>query len=165
MAHNVLVVEDNPAGCVPDPVCPVRTFDRCGDRGHFRRRAGRIKSAGFQDSSESWPDIVLLDINLPKIDGLELLQRLAAAPCPIVVMSSSQSPNRPPAASTTGQPVISGNRPTSTVSRGLGEWCGDLLAEGSGIIPKLVADGSMRPNVLPFSCILSIAVTAATAKS
>ena len=37
-------------------------------------------------------DIVLLDINLPKIDGFELLQRLASAPCPIVVMSSSQSP-------------------------------------------------------------------------
>ena len=52
----------------------------------------RSRVNGFQSESEQWPDIVLLDINLPKIDGLELLQRLAFAPCPIVVMSSSQSP-------------------------------------------------------------------------
>ena len=52
----------------------------------------RSRVNGFQSESAEWPDIVLLDINLPKIDGLELLQRLASAPCPIVVMSSSQSP-------------------------------------------------------------------------
>lgn len=92
MTHRVLIVEDNPAD-----VYLIRSA--LSDHGieadievvSDGERA-RSKVTGFQAQQQAWPDIVLLDINLPKIDGLELLQRLAAAPCPIVVMSSSQSP-------------------------------------------------------------------------
>jgi len=92
MSYRVLVVEDNPADvylirsalseyAIAADIEVVSDGERA-----------RSKVNGFQSESEQWPDIVLLDINLPKIYGLELLQRLASAPCPIVVMSSSQSP-------------------------------------------------------------------------
>ncbi len=93
MAHRVLVVEDNPADVylirsalrehsIPADIEVVSDGERA-----------RSLATEFQDGSAPWPDLVLLDINLPKIDGLELLRRLSSAPCPIVVMSSSQSPS------------------------------------------------------------------------
>lgn len=90
--RRVLVVEDNPAD-----VYLIRSalseysieaeVDVLSDG-----ESARSTAAEFQSGRQTWPDIVLLDINLPRIDGLELLNRMAQAPCPIVVMSSSQSP-------------------------------------------------------------------------
>jgi two-component system, chemotaxis family, response regulator Rcp1 len=90
--YRILVVEDNPAD-----VYLIRSalkehaieaeYEVISDG-----ERARSTVADIQAGTQPWPDLVLLDINLPKIDGLELLQRLAAAPCPIIVMSSSQSP-------------------------------------------------------------------------
>ena len=45
-------------------------------------------------NSAIWPKVILLDLKLPKVDGLEVLKRLKADPrtasIPIVVLSSSQ---------------------------------------------------------------------------
>lgn len=92
MSFRVLVVEDNPAdvylirSALSDQAIDAEIqVISDGER-------ARTTVSEFSAETQTWPDIVLLDINLPKIDGLELLQRLSKAPCPIVVMSSSQSP-------------------------------------------------------------------------
>ena len=49
-----------------------------------------------QPGSEPCPDLVLLDVNLPKVDGPEVLKALrnheACARTPVIVVSSSDSP-------------------------------------------------------------------------
>ena len=92
-AHRVLVVEDNPADVYLIRSALQEHSIEAQVQVVFDGESARSAAAAFQDGTQAWPDIVLLDINLPKIDGLELLQRLALAPCPIVVMSSSQSPS------------------------------------------------------------------------
>ncbi len=93
MAHRVLVVEDNPADVyLIRSALEEHSIEADVDVVSDGERA-RTLAQEFQQGSTPWPDLVLLDINLPKIDGLELLRRLASAPCPIVVMSSSQSPS------------------------------------------------------------------------
>jgi CheY-like chemotaxis protein len=93
MPHRILVVEDNPAdvylirsALIEHSIDAEIEVVSDGER-------ARTLARQFQDAESPWPELVLLDINLPKIDGLELLQRLSAAPCPIIVMSSSQSPS------------------------------------------------------------------------
>ena len=50
-----------------------------------------------QDSSAPCPHFLLLDLNLPKRDGFEVLQRLRASEkckdIPVVIITSSDSPN------------------------------------------------------------------------
>lgn len=93
MAYRVLVVEDNPADVyLIRSALQEHSIEADVDVVSDGERA-RTLAQEFQQGSTPWPDLVLLDINLPKIDGLELLRRLASAPCPIVVMSSSQSPS------------------------------------------------------------------------
>jgi chemotaxis family two-component system response regulator Rcp1 len=90
--RRVLVVEDNPADVyLIRSALTEHSIDAQVDVISDGESA-RSTTAEFQSGKQAWPDIVLLDINLPRIDGLELLHRMAQAPCPIVVMSSSQSP-------------------------------------------------------------------------
>ena len=93
----VLVVEDNP----PDVEllrwalrkaqfdCELTVVDDGRDAIEFVRQTGKY-------SGMALPDIVVLDLNLPKNDGLEILQALRANPAyddvPVVVLSSSSSP-------------------------------------------------------------------------
>ncbi len=52
-----------------------------------------------QDPSAPCPQVLLLDFNLPKVDGFEVLRRLRASEkfrtVPVLVVSSSDSPGRP----------------------------------------------------------------------
>ena len=47
-------------------------------------------SRRWSPSRQLHPDVVLLDINLPTIDGFEVARRLAAASGPKVVLTSSR---------------------------------------------------------------------------
>lgn len=93
MSRRVLIVEDNPA----DVYLIKSALAEYSIEAEFEvvsdGESAKLTVGEFQEGARLWPSIVLLDINLPKIDGLELLQRLALAPCPIIVMSSSQSPS------------------------------------------------------------------------
>ena len=90
--RRVLVVEDNPADVYLIRSALAEHSIQADVQVVSDGESARSAASEFQAGTRTWPDIVLLDINLPKIDGLELLHRLAQAPCPIVVMSSSQSP-------------------------------------------------------------------------
>ena len=55
-------------------------------------RLDELKDQG----GEAQPDVVVLDLNLPQIDGTELLQHIRAIPrfadLPVVIFTSSDSP-------------------------------------------------------------------------
>lgn len=92
-AH-ILLVEDNPgdADLVLDAVrafaCDVSVASDGVEAIDFLRRQGRHTAA-------SLPDLVLLDLNLPRLSGREVLARVKADPVlmhiPFVVLSSSQA--------------------------------------------------------------------------
>jgi two-component system, response regulator len=51
--------------------------------------------ADFLDPASPWPDLILLDLRLPKVDGLEVLRRLKADPnmrkIPTVILTTSKA--------------------------------------------------------------------------
>jgi CheY-like chemotaxis protein len=53
--------------------------------------------AAEQDPNAPFPDLVLLDLNLPRIDGLEVLRKIRESEkvrdIPVLVITSSDSPN------------------------------------------------------------------------
>ena len=53
-----------------------------------------FRRGGFASRSEEPPQVVLLDLKLPKVDGLEVLRQMKADPelkkIPVVVLTSSQ---------------------------------------------------------------------------
>ncbi len=50
----------------------------------------------LENSRQSWPDVVLLDLNMPRCEGREVLQRIKQTPgghsIPVIVITSSNSP-------------------------------------------------------------------------
>lgn len=50
----------------------------------------------LENSSQSWPHVVLLDLNIPRCEGREVLQRIRQTPggnsIPVIVITSSNSP-------------------------------------------------------------------------
>lgn len=93
MAFNVLIVDDSPT---------MRKFIRkvlmltgldigqCIDAGDGREALGLLKT--------NWVDLILTDINMPTMDGEELMQHLAADQLvgfvPVVVISTDRSQER-----------------------------------------------------------------------
>jgi two-component system KDP operon response regulator KdpE len=77
----VLVVEDDPG---------VRRFLMAGLPAHgIRVREALTAEAGLRDAAQYAPDLVLLDLGLPDLDGLEVTRRLRAwSRVPIVVISA-----------------------------------------------------------------------------
>jgi two-component system response regulator len=92
----ILLIEDNPADvellrrafAAADLDCELMLLEDGAEALAFLRRA---EGAG----SETSPDLTVLDLNLPKIDGIEVLQAMRAsnqfAGTPVAVLSSSAS--------------------------------------------------------------------------
>src|SRR5262245_38597451 len=92
MIDSILLVDDNPI----DLDLTRRAFDRCKLNNRFQvaRDAEEVMvlMQGWE-SGESAPDLVLLDLNLPKVSGLEILRRLKDhrqfKAIPVIMLTSS----------------------------------------------------------------------------
>jgi CheY-like chemotaxis protein len=93
----ILVIEDNPADVAllrlalesADVDCELTVIEDGAEALEFIRQ---LESS----LPNSMPDLTILDLNLPKIDGFEILQAMRAdkifAGAPVAVLSSSSSP-------------------------------------------------------------------------
>lgn len=92
----ILLVEDNPG----DVILLQKAFERCRilNRVHLARDGEEAlrflrHEAPFENAPR--PDLVLLDLNLPKLDGREVLKEIKSDPdllvIPVVVLTSSDA--------------------------------------------------------------------------
>ncbi|MBL8950654.1 MAG: response regulator [Myxococcaceae bacterium] len=90
-AKSILLVEDNP----DDELLAVRAMKKNNlDTGLIVARNGEEALELLLGSAQPLPQLVLLDLNLPKVNGLEVLERLRASErtkaLPVVVLTSSR---------------------------------------------------------------------------
>jgi two-component system, response regulator len=89
----ILLVEDNP----DDEALTLRAFKRSNIRNEIAVVRDGAEALGYlfpEDHNTPSPALILLDLNLPKIGGLEVLRRMRAddrtALIPVVVLTSSK---------------------------------------------------------------------------
>jgi CheY-like chemotaxis protein len=96
--HAILLVEDNPAdikiteralkaSAIPVELIVVRDGQEAVD--YLLRRAGKAATEGWRK-----PDLILLDLNLPRLSGQQVLQHIRATPdlkaVPVIVLTTSR---------------------------------------------------------------------------
>lgn len=86
----IALVEDNP----DDEALTLRALKRNGIANEIVVLRDGVEALGFLlDAAKPLPQLVLLDLKLPRIDGLEVLKRLRSEPrtqlLPIVILTSS----------------------------------------------------------------------------
>lgn len=91
-AARILLVEDNPA----DALLMYEALDELGPPLQVRTaRTGDDAWALLQD--DPFPDLILLDLNLPGMSGLELLEKIRTdsrlSHLPIIILTSSEAPD------------------------------------------------------------------------
>src|SRR5271170_1785492 len=94
-AADVLIVDDNPADVAL--ICEALAGSR--HRSQINSVGDGVEAMAFLNHREKYvnairPDLVILDLNLPKKDGLAVLAAMKAAPdlrrIPVVIFSTSQ---------------------------------------------------------------------------
>ncbi|HKL78665.1 MAG TPA: response regulator, partial [Gammaproteobacteria bacterium] len=88
-AYTVLYVEDNPAN--------LRLVSRALDRQHhLRMLTAHTPSLGLELAQAHRPDLILLDLNLPKMDGYQVLEQLKGEPglaeVPVIAVTAYAMP-------------------------------------------------------------------------
>ena len=85
MRHRILYIEDN-----PDNRMLIRRVLQAAGYEVIEAADGR---AGLRQAADARPDLILMDINLPEIDGYELTARLKQAPSlnriPIIAVTAN----------------------------------------------------------------------------
>lgn len=86
----IALIEDNP----DDEALTMRALKRNGIANHIVVLRDGVEALDFLlDPAKPAPQLVLLDLKLPRIDGLEVLKRLRSEPrtqlLPIVILTSS----------------------------------------------------------------------------
>lgn len=96
-ASSILLVEDNP----DDEALTVRAFNKNNVKNEIVVARDGAEALDYLFGTGTYanrdtslvPQVVILDLKLPKIDGLEVLRRLRAAPqtklLPVVILTSS----------------------------------------------------------------------------
>lgn len=92
---NILLVEDNKN----DELLALRALSKSSVISNVSIARDGVEAVDFifgdlnKDSCKTLPELILLDLNLPKLNGLEVLKRLKSheltAQIPVVIMSSS----------------------------------------------------------------------------
>jgi two-component system, response regulator len=87
--HRILLVEDN----ADDVELTRRAFEKSNVMNDLVVVRDGVEALDYLFAALTPPDLVLLDIKLPRIDGLEVLRRLRADPRtrrqPVVILTSS----------------------------------------------------------------------------
>jgi CheY-like chemotaxis protein len=88
----IVVVEDNPA----DVRLLQEAFKRAGVRAHLEPISSGESALELLERGEIQPELALVDVNLPRLNGLEVLARLKANPAlsaiPVLMLTSSDAP-------------------------------------------------------------------------
>jgi two-component system response regulator len=90
--HTILLVEDS----ADDEVLTLRALEqhRIGNHIHVARDGAEALEFLLGDDPEPIPELVLLDLKLPKVDGLEVLRRIRdderTALLPVVILTASR---------------------------------------------------------------------------
>lgn len=89
MNKRIFLVEDSP----DDVALAVRAFRRNGLQVELDTAASGEEALAALLAADSTPDLIVLDLQLPRMNGLDVLRRLRAEPStrrlPVVVMTSS----------------------------------------------------------------------------
>ena len=97
MNTNILLVEDSPS----DAAILLAAFEEIGYNGNIQVVTNGVDAIDVlsdieEKGQDSWPQMILLDLNLPKKNGLEVLESIKENPVwmsiPTIIMSSSSSP-------------------------------------------------------------------------
>lgn len=92
METTILLVEDNP----DDEALALRALHKnnLANGVHISRDGEEALDYLFGDDQRALPQVVLLDLKLPKVDGLEVLRRIRENPrtrlLPVVILTSSR---------------------------------------------------------------------------
>jgi two-component system response regulator len=88
--RTILLVEDNP----DDEALTLRALSRHGISGEVVVVRDGQEALDWLGAAAEPPALILLDLQLPRIDGLEVLRRLRATPrtalIPVVILTSSK---------------------------------------------------------------------------
>lgn len=127
------------------PLRVVLVEDNPGDvfliREALREKGLDFELVHYPDGEEAWlalkaagrlPDLILLDLNLPKIEGVNLLRRIRGdasfAAVPVAVLTSSQAPDDEQ------QALLSGAARFIRKSASLDEFLSDVGSAVAGIL-------------------------------
>ena len=87
MLH-IFLIEDNPA----DVLLVREALDRSWVEHELLVAHDGEQALRMLDDLRSEPDLILLDLNVPKLDGLALLQRSDRLGAPVIVLTGSENP-------------------------------------------------------------------------
>ena len=93
MSTDILLVEDSPT----DAAILVAAFEGIGYIGDIQVASNGIEAINvlgeIGNNQENWPQMIILDLNLPRKNGLEVLENIKNNPewlsIPTIVLSSS----------------------------------------------------------------------------
>ena len=117
---SILLVEDDPG----DVVLVREAFEHNKVRNELRVASDGVYALEvLRDQSIPLPDLILLDLNLPRMDGRELLSEIRANPrltrIPVVVLTTSDAEADIAATSCTPTPTS----PSRSICSASSRWC------------------------------------------